>query len=92
MLPSDFFKRNCFMSFQEDAVGIRVRDVCGIETLMWGSDYPHTESTFPRSREITSQILAAVPAEEQRKILRENVAALYDFDLTALGKLAKDAR
>ncbi len=92
VLPSDFFKRNCFMSFQEDAVGIRVRDVCGIETLMWGSDYPHTESTFPRSREITAQILADVPADEQRKILRENVAALYGFDLTALGKLAKGAQ
>jgi predicted TIM-barrel fold metal-dependent hydrolase len=91
VLPSDFFKRNCFMSFQEDAVGIRVRDVCGIETLMWGSDYPHTESTFPRSREITARILADVPADEQRKILRENVAALYEFDLTVLEKRAKDS-
>jgi predicted TIM-barrel fold metal-dependent hydrolase len=92
VLPSDFFKRNCFISFQEDAVGIRVRDVCGIETLMWGSDYPHTESTFPRSREITARILADVPADEQRMILRDNVAALYGFDLATLESLATAAR
>lgn len=90
VLPSDFFKRNCFMSFQEDAVGIRVRDVLGAETLMWGSDYPHTESTFPRSREITARVLADVPAEEQRMILRDNVAALYGFDLPALTRAAEN--
>ena len=84
VLPSDFFKRNCFLSFQEDAVGIRVRDVCGEGTLMWGSDYPHTESTFPRSREITGKILADVPAAEQRAILRDNVARLYGFDVEAI--------
>lgn len=84
VLPSDFFKRNCFLSFQEDAVGIRVRDVCGEGTLMWGSDYPHTESTFPRSREIAADILAEVPADEQQAILRDNVARLYGFDLESI--------
>ncbi|MFK7898939.1 MAG: amidohydrolase family protein [Myxococcota bacterium] len=88
-LPSDFFKQNCFISFQEDAVGIRVRDVCGVNTLMWGSDYPHTESTFPRSKEITSRILEDVPEEEQHAILRGNVAALYGFDLEQLERTAQ---
>ena len=83
-LPSDYFKRNVFMSFQEDRVGMRVRDVVGVEGLMWGSDYPHTESTFPRSREITGEILADVPAEEQAMILRDNAARLYGFDLDAI--------
>jgi hypothetical protein len=83
-LPSDYFKQNVFMSFQEDRVGIRVRDVCGVETLMWGSDYPHTESTFPRSREITSEILVDVPENEKRMILRDNVAKLYGFDVEAI--------
>ena len=83
-LPSDYFKRNVFMSFQEDRVGMRVRDVVGVEGLMWGSDYPHTESTFPRSREITREILADVPAKEQAMILRDNAARLYGFDLDAI--------
>ena len=47
---------------------------------MWGSDYPHTESTFPRSREILDQILEGIPEEEQAKIAGGNTAKLYHFD------------
>src|SRR5207249_8057980 len=50
MLPSDFFHHNVVLSFQEDAIGIRLRDVIGVNNMMWGSDYPqHSESTFPQS-------------------------------------------
>ena len=79
VLPSDFWRRNCFASFQEDANGVRMRDVIGVETLMWGSDYPHTESTFPRSREIVGEILAGADPAERLAILRDNAARLYGF-------------
>ena len=73
-------------------MGVRVRDTFGTHTLVWGSDYPHTESTFPRSRESTfprsrevvAETLADVPAGEQQMILRDNCAALYGFDLSFL--------
>jgi hypothetical protein len=61
MLPSDFFRRNVVLSFQEDAIGIRLRDVIGVDNMMWGSDYPHSEPTFPQSRKILAEILAGVP-------------------------------
>jgi predicted TIM-barrel fold metal-dependent hydrolase len=77
--PSDFFRRNVFLSFQEDAMGIRDRALIGVDLLLWGSDYPHTESTFPRSRIILERILDGVPPEEQRQITRSNVARLYRF-------------
>jgi predicted TIM-barrel fold metal-dependent hydrolase len=80
-LPSDFFRRSVFLSFQEDAVGIRDRGVIGVDTLMWGSDYPHTESTFPRSRTILERILDGVPTAERRAITASNVARLYRFAL-----------
>lgn len=44
---------------------------------MWGSDYPHQESTWPKSREILEHILKDVPAEEKVKIASGNVARLY---------------
>jgi predicted TIM-barrel fold metal-dependent hydrolase len=78
-LPSQFFHRNVFASFQEDNVALRVRDYIGVQTLMWGSDYPHTESTFPKSREILGRILADVPASEVVRIVSSNCAELYDF-------------
>jgi len=83
-LPSDFFRNQCFLSFQEDAIGIRERETVGLGTLMWGSDYPHTESTFPRSREILDEILVGVPEADRAAITCDNVARLYGFDVEAL--------
>jgi predicted TIM-barrel fold metal-dependent hydrolase len=79
--PSDFFHRNVVLSFQEDAIGIRLRDVIGVDNMMWGSDYPHSESTFPRSRKILAEILAGVPEAEQAKIVGGNTARVYGFDV-----------
>ena len=78
--PSDFFHNNVYLSFQEDAVGIRLRDIIGVDRLMWGSDYPHSESTFPRSREVLSEILEGVPVAEQASIVGGAAAGLYGFD------------
>ncbi|MGH7390532.1 MAG: amidohydrolase family protein [Candidatus Rokuibacteriota bacterium] len=84
MRPSDFFHRNVVLSFQEDAIGIRLRDTIGVDNMMWGSDYPHSESTFPRSRTILADILAGVPDAEQAKIVGENTARVYHFDVARL--------
>ena len=87
MLPSHFFRRNVVLSFQEDAVGIRLRDVIGVDNMMWGSDYPHSESTFPQSR----KILAGVPDEQAKPapdpdpgIAGGNTARVYNFDVARL--------
>jgi hypothetical protein len=89
MLPSDCFRRNVVLSFQEDAVGIRLRDVIGPDNMiwdnmMWGSDYPHSESTFPQSRKILAEILAGVPHDDQAKIAGGNTARVYNFDVARL--------
>ena len=63
------FHRNVFLSFQEDEVGIRLQDIIGVDNMMWGSDYPHSESTFPQSRQILAQILAGVPEDDYAKIV-----------------------
>ena len=84
MLPSGFFRRNVVLSFQEDAIGIRLRDVIGTGNMMWGSDYPHSESTFPQSRQILSEILEGVPDDEQAKIVGLNTARVYNFDTASL--------
>jgi predicted TIM-barrel fold metal-dependent hydrolase len=89
MRPSDFFRRNVVLSFQEDALGIRLRDAIGVDNLMWGSDYPHSESTFPRSREILAEILAGVPEDEQAKIVGGNTARVYGFDVARLTGAAR---
>ncbi len=80
MVPSDYFHRNCFLGFQEDDIGIRLRDLIGVDILMWGSDYPHPESTFPRSQHILEEILGDCTDEEKAKIAGSNCARVYNLD------------
>ncbi len=97
MLPSDFFRRNVVLSFQEDAIGIRLRGIIGPDNMIWdnmvwGSDYPHSELTFPQSRKILAEILEGVPDNEQAKpapdrdpgIAGGNTARVYNFDVARL--------
>ena len=79
VLPSDFFHSNVFLGFQEDALGIKMRDLIGVDNLQWGSDYPHRESTFPRSREILETILADCTEEEKAMIAGGNAARVYNL-------------
>ena len=80
MLPSQYFHRNVFVSFQEDSLGIRLRDVIGVDKLQWGSDYPHHESTWPYSLRILDEILSECTEEEKAKISGGNAARLYHLD------------
>jgi predicted TIM-barrel fold metal-dependent hydrolase len=80
MLPSDYFHRNVFVGFQEDALGIKNRHIIGVDNLQWGSDYPHPESTFPRTRQILDEILADCSEAEKAKIAGGNAARIYHLD------------
>ena len=80
LVPSDFFRRNVFISFQEDDLGIQLRSIIGVQNLMWGSDYPHAESTFPKSRQIVERLLKGVPDKEKVMIAGANAARLYHFN------------
>jgi predicted TIM-barrel fold metal-dependent hydrolase len=51
---------------------------------MWSSDYPHTDSTWPESQRVIAEHFSNVPEAEKRKILAENAARLYHFDLAAI--------
>jgi predicted TIM-barrel fold metal-dependent hydrolase len=79
MLPTDYFHRNIFVGFQADGLGIKLRDIIGVDQLLWGNDYPHRESTFPRSRQIIAEILADCTEEERVKIAGGNAARVYSL-------------
>lgn len=79
--PSEYWKRQGYVTFGDDVIGLRNRDVTGVDCLMWGSDYPHDEGTFPHSREVISRTFADLPQKETRKIVGENAAKLYGFTL-----------
>jgi predicted TIM-barrel fold metal-dependent hydrolase len=55
---------------------------------MWGSDYPHAESTFPRSEALLAATFAGVPVGEQALMVRDNCARFYGFDVAAIERQA----
>ena len=77
--PGETFRRNVFISFQEDRLGVSTYVPAGTETLMWGSDYPHAEGTFPHSRKIVEEVLDGLGDRAKRKLAGANAAALYGF-------------
>ena len=79
-MPSDFFHRNVFVTFQEDVAGIATREIVGVDNILWASDYPHTESTWPHSRRVLGELLAGVPDEEQQKMVHRNAARIFGFN------------
>ena len=81
MLPSEYFKRQGYATFGDDSVGLLTREVMGVDSLMWGSDYPHDEGTFPHSMDVIDRTFKDLPEEETRKIVGENAAKLYGFPL-----------
>jgi predicted TIM-barrel fold metal-dependent hydrolase len=86
---SEYFKQNVWLgaSFPGPA-DIKARHILGEGRFMWGSDYPHDEGTGPYTREAIRQVMHDLPEDELRKILGENAANLYGFDIDALAPLA----
>ncbi len=83
IMPSEYVKRQVYYTFMIDPVGIRNRDLIGVGNLLWASDYPHHESTWPRSHQIIErQCPPDISAEDKRKIIGENAARLYGFSLS----------
>jgi predicted TIM-barrel fold metal-dependent hydrolase len=87
--PSEYWQRQChvgssFMRPTEAAM----RHVVGIDKIMWGSDYPHKESSFPYSREALRRSFAGIDPAEVQRMLGGNAAELYHFDMARLADVA----
>jgi len=66
-------------TFMEDPVGLRERHHIGIDNIMWASDYPHSETTWPNSKALTDEWFTPLGEDDKRKVLWENAARLYDL-------------
>ncbi|MBM4405028.1 MAG: amidohydrolase [Chloroflexi bacterium] len=79
-LPSSYFHRQCYVAFIEDYAGIFARSLIGVENILWESDYPHTDTTWPFSHQAVDKSLKGVPEDERRKIVYENARRVYHLD------------
>lgn len=75
--PSIYFKRQVKLTFIEDPAAVRERQTIGLDCLMWSSDYPHADTTWPHSQEVIAEHFAGVPEEDKGRIVGGNAAELY---------------
>jgi predicted TIM-barrel fold metal-dependent hydrolase len=86
--PSELIRRQGAATFMDDPVAINNRHVTGVETLMWGNDYPHPEGTWPASQEICARQFAGVAEDDLRAIVCDNAARVFGFSTERLAASA----
>jgi predicted TIM-barrel fold metal-dependent hydrolase len=69
--------QNVYGSFINDAVGVTNRNLPGGKNIMWSSDYPHSETTYPHSREVIAKTFKGVPESDKRDIICTRAKALF---------------
>jgi predicted TIM-barrel fold metal-dependent hydrolase len=81
LLPSEYWKRQGYATFQDDPPGMELLHHLGADRLLWGNDYPHHEGTWPHSDEAIDRTMGHLDDSQRRAILGETAAALYGFSI-----------
>jgi predicted TIM-barrel fold metal-dependent hydrolase len=87
--PSEYFASNVFLgaSFMHRSEAALAEEI-GVDRIMWGSDFPHVEGSYPYSREALRATFAGLPAGKVARMVSDNAASVYGFSLDDLQALA----
>jgi predicted TIM-barrel fold metal-dependent hydrolase len=83
MLPSEYFRRQCWISFDPDESMLAFTansPLCGADRIIWASDYPHPDAKFPGVTEELEEALTGLTSEQKRAITSESARSLYGID------------
>ena len=75
--PHEIWRRQFYATIEDDRAALATRHLIGVDSLMWGSDYPHTDSTWPCSRDVLDELFEGIPDGDRAKITHGNVVSLY---------------
>jgi predicted TIM-barrel fold metal-dependent hydrolase len=78
-LPSHYLRHQVHATFQNDAVAIHNLPLTGAASLIWGSDYPHQEGTYPHSRDTVVRLAKDLDDDVTTRVFRTNAAELFHF-------------
>ncbi len=73
----DIWRRQFYATIEDDQPALLTREIIGEDRLMWGSDYPHTDSTWPCSEAVLEEIFSKYPSQTKEQIVHTNVQRLY---------------
>ncbi len=80
--PSTYYYRQVYGCFFRDQHGLNSLDVIGVDNVTFETDYPHTDSTWPHTKEVAEKMMGHLPADVQYKILRGNAIKMLSLDIT----------
>ena len=78
-LPSYYLRHHVHATFQDDTIGINNLPYTGAAPLIWGSDYPHEEGTYPHSRDVVTRLAKGLDDDTVTQVFRTNAAELFHF-------------
>ncbi|MFT4822173.1 MAG: putative TIM-barrel fold metal-dependent hydrolase [Halioglobus sp.] len=91
MKPSEYFNRNINIGAScIPRADVDLRGLIGVENMMWGSDYPHPEGTWPNTGRYLTDVFSGIPETDGRKILGENAIDWYGLDREKLQSVADE--
>ena len=79
--PSDCLRRHFWFCMIDDPSPLSTRDAIGVENILFESDYPHGDGTWPDTQAVMEKLLGDLSPREARMIAHENAAALYQHPL-----------
>ncbi|MCH1512271.1 MAG: amidohydrolase family protein [Acidimicrobiales bacterium] len=79
--PSYYYRRHVYSCFFKDTVGIELLDRVGVDNVLFETDYPHQDGTFPNSLQVAEDLFGHLDQETINKITRGNAINLFDLDL-----------
>ena len=78
--PSEYFYENIYVTYQDDFSATDKADDRLLKRIMWANDFPHSDSTWPRSQEVLREMVGDLGQAQRDWILHDNVAQLYRLD------------
>jgi len=78
--PSTYYRRQVYGCFFRDAHGIRSLDEIGVDNVTFETDYPHSDSTWPDTKRIATEMFADLDDEVVHKIVRGNAIRMLGLE------------
>ncbi len=79
--PSTYYYRQVYGCFFDDEYGLDNLEKCGIGNICFETDYPHSDSTWPHSRDTAEKLMGHLPPDVIRKLVRGNAIEMLGLDL-----------
>ncbi len=80
--PSSYYFKHVYGCFFRDQHGLNSLDDVGVDNVTFETDYPHTDTTWPHTKEVAQKMMGHLPKDVQYKILRGNAIKMLSLDIT----------